>query len=347
MERRLKSRKIYYYTSDDQEEKQDKRRIFYLLILLVLTSLMLSTTTYAWFTTNRIVTVGNIDVKVQTEGSLEISADGQDWKALVDYNNIISVHDTSYPNSINQLPGYIKPVSTVGNLDANGFMEMYLGIITDDREANYNLTSEKQQDQEENGDSGTGSYLAFDIFLRTTDTKDLYLTNESRIFYNGNSTGTENATRVAFVVEGNVPDGTNLGTIQGLFTTNANNVYIWEPNYDTHTEYGVENAREIYGITTTETNAEALTYDGIKTSFTEQIKIQEASRTIYPDYFGEVNPGIKTTKENTAFQRLFTLNSGITKVRVYMWLEGQDVDCENRASIANLTLALQFSTNPS
>ena len=30
-----------------------------------------------------------------------------------------------------------------------------------------------------------------------------------------------------------------------------------------------------------------------------------------------------------------------------MWLEGQDVDCENKASVGNLTLALQFSTNPS
>ncbi|MBQ6494798.1 MAG: hypothetical protein IJI49_02220 [Bacilli bacterium] len=339
-------RKVYYYVEDDEEVK-DNRRLFYLLIILAFTGIMLSTTTYAWFTTNRIVTIGNIDVKVQTEGSLEISADGQDWKALVDYNNIISVHDTSYRTSVNQLPTYIKPVSTVGGLDANGFMEMYLGIITDDKDANYNLTSTKETDKEENGDEGEGTYIAFDVFLRTTATKDLYLTNDSQIFYNGNSTGTENATRVAFVVEGNVPDGTNLGTIQGLFTTNTNNVYIWEPNYDTHTENGIENAREVYGITTTATGAEALSYDGIKTSFTEQIRIENAKSTLYPNYFGEVNPRIKTIKNNTAYQPLFTLESGITKVRIYMWLEGQDVDCENKASVGNLTLALQFSTNPS
>lgn len=340
-------RKVYYYVEDDEEIKDNNRRIFYLLILLAFTGIMLSTTTYAWFTTNRIVTVGNIDVKVQTEGSLEISADGQDWKALVDYNNIISVHDTSYTTSVNQLPGYIKPVSTIGGLDSNGFMEMFLGIITDDREANYNLTSEKQTDREENGDEGEGAYLAFDIFLRTTDTKDLYLTSDSQVFYNGNSTGTENATRVAFIVEGNVPDGTNLGTVQAQFTTNTNNVYIWEPNYDTHTEHGIENARNVYGITTTETGAEALAYDGIKSSFTEQIRIENATRTLYPNYFGLVEPQIKTIKNNTAYQPLFTLERGITKVRVYMWLEGQDVDCENNASVANLTLALQFSTNPS
>ena len=30
-----------------------------------------------------------------------------------------------------------------------------------------------------------------------------------------------------------------------------------------------------------------------------------------------------------------------------MWVEGQDVDCENNASIGNMSLNLQFSTNPS
>ena len=346
MKKIIKSRKLYYYTEDEEEER-DSRRLFYLLIVLAFTGIMLSTTTYAWFTTNRIVTVGNIDVKVQTEGSLEISADGSDWKTLVDYNNIISVHDTSYRTSTNQLPGFIKPVSTVGGLDANGFMEMYLGVISNDEEGNYTVTSTKETDKEENGEETTGNYLAFDIFLRTTSTKDLYLTNESRLFYNGNSTGTENATRVAFVVEGNVPTGSDLGTIQSLFTVNTNNVYIWEPNYDTHTNNGVENARTVYNITTTETNAEALPYDGIKTTFNEQVQLSNAKASVYPNYFDTVSPQIKTTKDNTAYQPLFTLTEGVTKVRVYMWLEGQDVDCENNASIGNLTLALQFSTNPS
>ena len=346
MTKYIKTRKIYYY-EEDKEEKKDERRLFYLLIILAFTGIMLSTTTYAWFTTNRIVTVGNIDVKVQTEGSLEISADGSDWKTLVDYNNIISVHDTSYRTSVNQLPSFIKPVSTVGGLDTNGFMQMYLGVISNDEEGNYTVTSTKETDKEENGEETTGNYLAFDIFLRTTSTKDLYLTNESRLFYNGNSTGTENATRVAFVVEGNVPTGSDLGTIQSLFTVNTNNVYIWEPNYDTHTNNGVENARTVYNITTTETNAEALSYDGIKTTFNEQVQLSNAKVTSYPNYFATVNPQIKTTKDNTAYQPLFTLVEGVTKVRVYMWLEGQDVDCENNASIGNLTLALQFSTNPS
>ena len=128
---------------------------------------------------------------------------------------------------------------------------------------------------------------------------------------------------------------------------NTNNVYIWEPNYDTHTVNGIENARMVYGLPTTETNAAALPYVGIKATFNEKVQLSKAKTTLYPNYFATVNPQIKTTKDNTAYQPLFTLQAGITKVRVYMWLEGQDVDCENSAAIANLTLALQFSTNPS
>ena len=35
----------------------------------------------------------------------------------------------------------------------------------------------------------------------------------------------------------------------------------------------------------------------------------------------------------------------ITKVRIYFWVEGQDVDCENNASGGDISLKLQFSLN--
>ena len=35
--------------------------------------------------------------------------------------------------------------------------------------------------------------------------------------------------------------------------------------------------------------------------------------------------------------------TGITKVRVYMWLEGQDVDMENNVSATKLTYNLELS----
>ena len=40
------------------------------------------------------------------------------------------------------------------------------------------------------------------------------------------------------------------------------------------------------------------------------------------------------------------LASGITKYRIYMWVEGQDIDCENFASGTYLQYNLSFSLDP-
>ena len=38
-----------------------------------------------------------------------------------------------------------------------------------------------------------------------------------------------------------------------------------------------------------------------------------------------------------------TLQAGITKVKVYMWVEGQDVDCENSASGSDISFSFELS----
>ena len=330
-------------------QKENKKRISYLLFLLLLTGLFLSTSTYAWFTTNKVVSVSMINVKVQTEGSLEISADGTNFKPGITEAEIIGAHTGNYPNSVNQLPAYIEQVSTVGNLDNRGFMEMFFGNIDSNDNGDYIIISEKSTETESNGIDSEGKFVAFDIFLRTSTTKDLYLTNESKVTYNGeHSTGIENAIRVAFVIEGNTSSTSTLNTIQSLTTTNKNNVYIWEPNYNAHTATGISHARGVYGLTITNDSPERIDYDGIKSTFskTDNVTFSRANSNNYPNYFEEVTPKILTLNNNEDYQYFINLQEGVTKVRVYLWLEGQDVDCENGASVGDLSFSLQFSTNP-
>ena len=347
MSRKIKGRKLFYYEDDSVV---DKKKLFYLLILLLLTGIFLSTSTYAWFTTNRMVSVEMIDVKIQTEGSLEISVDAVNFKAGVTAEEIIGAHNGNYPASVNQLPSYIEPVSTAGMLDGRGFMEMYLGVITSNSTGDYIVTSVKSEESESNGEFSDGKFVAFDLFLRNSADKDLYLTNESQVKYNGDAnSGIENAIRVAFVVEGNTPSNDALGAMHNLRTSNSDNVYIWEPNYDTHTETGISHAREVYGIDTVASGANRISYDGIRAEFGEgaNVTFARATSTNYPNYFSNVTPKIETVNGNPTYQRLWLLEAGVTKVRVYLWLEGQDVDCENGASVGNIQFNLQFSTNPS
>lgn len=349
MVRKIKSRKIvkYYYY---EEKVFDRKKVAYLLFLLLLTAMLLSTSTYAWFTVNRVVSVEELNLKVQAEGSIEISVDGFNWKPGLELNDIILAHSNGYGGSVNQLPNIIKPVSTVGNLSNNGFMEFYLGEVKSNDNGDYILTSSRSIETEGNGDDSLGNFVAFDVFLRSTEDVDLYLTSESDITYNGNeSVGIENAMRGAFILEGNTTSGDSISRIQGLYTNNINDVYIWEPNYDVHTSNGVSNARDTYGITTTLSNALRIDYDGIVSEFneTDNIMLGNANEANYPTLFSRVNPKIVTPNNNSNYEFMFNLNAGISKIRIYLWLEGQDVDCENNASIGGLSIKLQFSTNPS
>ena len=44
-----------------------------------------------------------------------------------------------------------------------------------------------------------------------------------------------------------------------------------------------------------------------------------------------------------AIHKVFSLKAGITKVRMYMWIEGQDVDREDDASGSNIAFDLQLT----
>ena len=58
------------------------------------------------------------------------------------------------------------------------------------------------------------------------------------------------------------------------------------------------------------------------------------------------NIKLSSYNPNTNYEELFNLTpKTITKMKVYFWVEGQDVDCENNASGGDITLKLQFSLN--
>ena len=62
----------------------------------------------------------------------------------------------------------------------------------------------------------------------------------------------------------------------------------------------------------------------------------------------EVTPNIVTPETYTgSYKQVIRLNAGVTKIRVYMWVEGQDVDCENNASGTDISYNVQLSTQSS
>ena len=328
-----------------QKEKRRNKRMLLLLLLLFMTGTMLVTSTYAWFTSNETVRVQTITVNVSTAGGIQLSADGTNWKTVLLTTDLTGAHST-YSGSVNQLPAQLEPVSTGLNVTAAGKLEMYYGVVQSNDDGDFILTATPSVEAR----GTTGKFVAFDLVFKSDTANDLYLTADSDVTTSDQSDkGIKNASRVAFIVLGNTTASDTVANIQALGTTNAasSNVYMWEPNYDVHTANAVSHARDTYNITTTQTGASRISYDGVVDTIlaTDDVLLGEANATDNSTLFQSVTPTYTTVEGNATSTQIFSLQEGVTKVRVYMWVEGQDVDCENTASGGNINYDLVFSIN--
>ena len=139
-------------------QKKHKKRIGLLILLLLFTGVMLGTSTYAWFTANKTVNVNKITVNVAAQNGIQISVDGTTWKSIIQTADIQGAI-AKYTAAKNQVPAAVEPVSTVGEMDTDGLMKMYYGVVDTNADGNYILTATKST--ETNGSEG--KFIAFDF----------------------------------------------------------------------------------------------------------------------------------------------------------------------------------------
>ena len=333
--------------NDNHEESSNNRKkILTAFLMLIVTAISLTTASYAWFTENTTVTVDSIDVNVSAANGIQVSVDAVNWKANISTDDIKT---KAYVGNTNQVPSQIVPVSTIGEVDATtGFMKMYKGSIEADSTTAHGYRIVAEQSVEQAGT--TGDFIAFDLFLLTTQATTVYLTTSSDVVATAADTGLKNASRVAFLYEGSAATGASASAIalKGAASHGeGNNNMFWEPNSNAHKAGGISQANN-YG----ETNFTATTivpnYYGIKADIAANPAVDYQSKV--DTYFGQVTPDIQTPEVNTAngeYKTLFNLAAGINKIRIYGWVEGQDYDCENNASGSNITYNIQISKNAS
>lgn len=326
------------------KERRKRRKILLSVLMIIFTGVILTLGTYAWFTANRTIKVNSVDVNVAASNGLQVSADAISWKTVISNDDLNNAIDT-YTTAVNQLPTNetsLSPVSTGGNLGDKGFLDMFTGeIVSDVDSGEFTLTASKST--ETNGNEG--AFVAFDLFFQVREETDIYLTSSSSVKALNTATGIQNAARVAFVDEGTKNISEGYTAIQGL--GEGKTVNIWEPNTDVHTAAAIANASSNYEIDgLLGTGAEQLTYSGVIAEIPADANVPLTSAAA--DYFKAVVPTITSTAAGIptdAYKKAFTLAAGVTKVRVYMWIEGQDVDCEDNASGGALSFNLEFSSN--
>lgn len=319
------------------KKSKEKKNLRSSLLVLLLIAILLIASTYAWFTANRTVTISSLEVNVQAQNGLQISTDAENWKAIITSEDILT---GAYDGNTNRIPVSMEPVSTDGTV-VSGNMNMFYGVMEPDEDGTYALTATQETD------ATTEKYIVFDIFLKADEAMDLTLTAESAVTTKEGSEdkGLQNASRVAFVNEGTVATtaGSAAATVLAngtSFSVGDRKTIIWEPNAGSHTAEAIAN-NPYGGVITDGTQ---VTYYGVKTAITDPIDRATINDGTDDKHFAEM-AGAGLTKTNTGASEtanFIHLDEGITKIRVYMWVEGQDVDCDNSASGTDIVFNVQF-----
>lgn len=383
-----------------KSKRKSELRIIFFIILVAAALFIIST--YAWFSTQRNVSITNLNGVVEVAEGLEISLDALRWSneiVLGDGDGEFDIIDDAYTGHRNLVPSELLPVSTLGLVSENMTdIELLRGRVTNTIELDKIVAVSHDGTIADSENMKFAGHFAFDIFLKNSsradkDIDELQLNYDSSVKIMANEEGTDksgtglqNTVRVAFAKFGGTKDvGGNYtgvsdvnasqetilketGAVTGGDSVYITDVAIWEPNASDHVEYIVTNNNRItwaatdtinpsqtlangktgftattkiptYALTSSSIDkeiADIYMWDGSEKLLQKQIALQ-TTRTSATDYsIAEgVQNLISTSSANlteAGIEKFSIPANTICRLRVYVWLEGQDVDCINYAS---------------
>lgn len=362
-----------------KNKRKSEMNAMFFIILLALVMFIIST--YAWFSTQKNVSITNLTGTVEVAEGLEISLDADKWSnglVLGTEDGQLSIIDDAYSGNHNLSPSEMLPVSTLGLVSGSQTdLKMLRGKIENSKE----LSEIKSMVETDNAPSSSTypGYFAFDIFLKNnskTDNDDeLQLNYDSLLEIleaDKSATGLQNTARVAFALYNGTADvmaeqaeilKQTAGIGVGSSPVSIKNVAIWEPNSNDHVPYIVQNNNKITwssadaakyatkqldnGSKGFDVNTQMPTYglkdssigssisdiykwDGSESNIQKQNTLQTTKKA-ESDY--TIKEGVQNLISTTDGTSKFTIPANkICRIRIYLWLEGQDVDCINYAS---------------
>lgn len=321
------------------------------VIIILLFGTLSIFATYAWFSVNLNVRVKTFNMIVTKNNGLSISFDGINFDTFVEISKDALIRNlvNTYPNNTTQWSSMgLSPVSSNGitNLNSPVFdmFENNGGVRYRDRnKQNGFIETSKILETERKEYS---RYIAFDLFFKNeTDSPisdGLYFDNGTEVTISSDASeemvGLLNSVRIGIVKIGSVSLDASVNEIQNIQCANNCRSIIYEPNSRAHTNLSIERSKK-YGINLV--NGEKFpTYASIRDGGPIYVSnTVSGSPNIDPNYFALQN----TRTESEIGQTLFDLPSGITKARLYLWIEGQDIDSLETDSIgADISVSINF-----
>lgn len=335
--------------------KGNKKNLKVLFFVTFFTSLLLTVSTYAWLSTALNVKINFFELSVSSNSGLFISLDGIDFgeSVVISMDSIIMDLRETYPNHTNQWSYGLWPVSTNGIRTPNDDkFDIYIGDLIRTRERSPNGTARRMLNvvrADENRSYPANYYVSFDIFLKNASGSpfpdNLFFQEDTIIDFQEDTPddireamhGIMNSLRIGVVKVGSVPHNSDVNSIQNMSCNNNCEMVIYEPNSTVHSPESIETALD-YGITLV---------DGVYIPTYGIIK--EGKRLDHTN--GHPGTGVPFDPEHFALQRvvtdftepIFQVPNAITKARVYIWLEGQDIDSlETYSKGTSLDVSINF-----
>ncbi len=289
-------------------KKTFKKRAFISAIaMLIVSAIVLTSATYAWFSMAKKVEVESMELNVTSPEGIQISANTSAFTTKLTVDNIKGIDETAagkrfnaYTDNINNVPETVKPSSTGFYFVNNGYPQWFDGSINESGTMDIYKTDEV----------GSG-IVAFDIFVKVKSGTTVKF-GSSTVTCEGNSE-LPTAMRIALA---------NCGTVAEK--ADSTEILAAKPKSTGYKVYEVDAANH----TATATAAGA---SGIMN--TESINGAKTNVPTNSTYSNIVSGNGIAWKEYTpvtdAANATITVDAGVSRVRVYMWMEGNDVDCAN------------------
>lgn len=295
-----------------QSGKRKSLLLFYWLGLMAVL-LLLVTATYTWFSISRTPRVSDMDLYVATPAGLEIALrpDSEEWGQSLRFTDMVSAAAPLKPctwSERNQqffgmdygADGRMRdrwtPLTDGENANKEGAAGYYTVGTFYARTDAFMTVSLSEAVAMENGTAGSGTYL-----IGTP------VWNERTLQHDNGGSGAETAVRI----------GLKVTPMQNGTETGQSTFYIYEPNCNAHVGGGTDyqDTRSIDGTDTLVPKERLITQTA--SDWTEADPVQAAVV-------------MRRMGEFTSDTKLFAMQANsMVRIDLYIWLEGQDVDCTN------------------
>ena len=314
-------------------KKNQKNRAFFAAIaMLVLSAIVITTASFAWFSLGRNAMASNLDLKVTKQGEgIQISANATtftDELTIEDLNGTSTTGFQAPTTDYNLFPKMISPASS--SFALNALPAFFAGGVDRATDTLESLAATSADGVNVNGKSNFATpqgekeagFYVFDVFIDYVGGETAQLkVGQSNIIVKDDTDGTTaiaeaaNAMRIGFVNCGTVTKGQNPAQ-----ATSGSEAVIFATN---------EEAR----------NTQPIASAGVSGT------LADGAYTVPQSAAGglTVASGYDCPLETGAEDQVINISSGVNRIRVYIWMEGQDANCTDSLMSQLISANLVFS----